>query len=98
MSIGWGKQRLHFWRARTKSVHTVPQEKGAVTLQETGPDPAVVLGGLLGSHESAGAHRGDGVPGAAILGEALLKVAISPTLELVDPKAGFPQAKLLTGR
>ena len=77
------------------------QEEGAVTPQETEPDLAAVLG--AGSPVEPWVrrgcpHRGDGVTGAAILGEALLKVAISPTLQLVDSKSGFPQAKLLTGR
>ena len=56
ISIGWGwgvDRNSPFGGHKQNLVYTMTQEKGAVTPQETGPDLAVVLGGLLWSHESA---------------------------------------------
>ena len=55
----WGKQRLHSWRAHTKScVYQDPGERSSDP-QETEPDPPAVLKGLLQKCEVAAAHSRD---------------------------------------
>jgi len=62
-----------------------------------------VLEGILWGHGLAGArHRdrgtGNSSPTRSPLALALLEVAINPTTEPVDPRAGLPQTKQLPGR
>ena len=79
------------------------QRKGAATPQETEPKPPAGAGGSPveegvsgGSPQEGG--TGNRSPRRAPLAKALLEVAINPTIEPIDPRAGSPQAKQPPGR
>ena len=44
------------------------------------------------------AHHGDKGTGSSSPGRSLLEVAINPTIEPIEPRAGWPQVKTPTGR
>ena len=68
----WGRQKLHSWRAHTKScVHQDPGEK-AVTPEETGPDLPASIGGSLVEAGVAAAHCGDSNIGSSSFGKSSL--------------------------
>ena len=100
-STGLGKTDSTLEGHKQNLVCTRTQGKGGVIPQETEPD-LVVWEGLLQRRVFAVAHRRDGGTvssshGSCPLVCALLKVTISPTIELVDSQAGSPRAKQLTG-
>ena len=86
---------------RQNLVWTNTLRKGVLTTQETEQNYLLVLEGILWRHGWAGAHHRDrdisSRPGRSPLALALLEVAINPTTEPVDPRAGSPQAKQLIG-
>ena len=104
----WGKQKLHSWRAHTRSCAHQDPGKEAVTPQETGPDLLATIGGSSAEVGAAVAHCRDkdtagGSSGEYSLVWALLEGTIScprpgPTQQPVGSSAGTPWAKQLTGQ